>query len=114
MALGQKTGGRQRGTPNRATAARAAAIAASGLTPLDYLLDVMRDTGNELDKRLDAAKAAAPYVHPKLASVELTGDEGKPIQTITRFERVIVTPEGKRHGYGRENTENDREGGAHE
>ena len=35
---GECRGGRQKGTPNRATAAKAAAIIASGLTPWDYLL----------------------------------------------------------------------------
>lgn len=69
MAVGIKTGGRKKGVPNKATAAKAAAIAASGLTPLDYLLDVMRNSDDAL-QRLDAAKAAAPYVHPKLASID--------------------------------------------
>jgi hypothetical protein len=67
---GERRGGRQRGTPNRATAARQAAIAASGLTPLDYLLCVMRDPQAPRAERLEAAKAAAPYVHPKLAPIE--------------------------------------------
>lgn len=49
------------------------------MTPLDYLLSVMRDTEQGDDARRDAAKAAAPYVHPKLASVELTGDREKPV-----------------------------------
>lgn len=61
--------GRPKGSPNKATAAKAAAIAASGLTPLDYLLDVMRN-GIDPVARLDAAKAAAPYVHPKLQPVD--------------------------------------------
>jgi len=68
-----KTGGRQKGTPNKATAARAAEIAASGLTPLDFMLKVMRDENELPDVRLDAAKAAAPYVHPRLATIENTG-----------------------------------------
>jgi hypothetical protein len=74
-----KTGGRVKGTPNKATAAKAAQIAASGLTPLDYLLSVMRDDKEHSDARRDAAKAAAPYVHPKLASVELKGDRDNPL-----------------------------------
>jgi hypothetical protein len=42
---GKKTGGRQKGTPNKATSAAAirAEIAASGELPLDYMLRVMRD-----------------------------------------------------------------------
>lgn len=80
MAAGKKTGGRQKGTPNKATAAKAAEIAASGLTPLDYMLSVLRDIANDAAIRLDAAKAAAPYVHPKLAQVELSGPDKGPIE----------------------------------
>jgi hypothetical protein len=70
MAKGLKTGGRTKGVPNRATARKAAEIEATGLTPLDYLLSLMRDEANEVAVRLAAAKDAAPYVHPRLSSVE--------------------------------------------
>lgn len=73
MAKGHKTGGRVKGVPNRATAAKVAEIEASGLTPLDYMLSVLRDEANPLDVRLDAANKAAAYVHPKLAAVEHSG-----------------------------------------
>jgi hypothetical protein len=73
MAAGKKTGGRQRGVPNKATAAKAAEVAASGVTPLEYMLTIMRDEDKPADVRLDAAKSAAPYVHPKLAAVEHSG-----------------------------------------
>lgn len=33
----------------------------------------MRDVEEELSTRLDAAKSAAPYVHPKLANIEHSG-----------------------------------------
>ena len=65
-----KTGGRKKGTPNNGTAAKAAAIAASGLTPLDYLLSVLRDEDADPADRLDAAAKAAPYVHPRLAAIQ--------------------------------------------
>lgn len=48
-------------------------ISKEGLTPLDYLLRVMRNPRNEVDVRVDAAKAAAPYVHPKLAQINTNG-----------------------------------------
>src|SRR5262245_53985760 len=87
-----KTGGRKKGTPNKATAAKAAAIAASGLTPLDYLLSVLRDEANPPALRIDAAKSAAPYVHPKLSAVELAGKDGGPIERreITDEDRAIA------------------------
>lgn len=70
MAKGVKTGGRKKGSGNKATAAQAAAVAASGLTPLDYLLSVMRNDSLEVGQRVDAGKAAAAYVHPKLQPVD--------------------------------------------
>ena len=66
---GERRGGRQKGACNKKTAELVAAVVASGLTPLDYLLSVMRDEHNPLHNRLDAAKAAAPFVHQKLAAV---------------------------------------------
>jgi hypothetical protein len=87
MAKGKKTGGRKRGTPNRATTAVAirAEVAASGETPLDYMLRVMRDESVESSRRDEMAKAVAPYVHPKLAAVEqqISGkDGGDPIRML--------------------------------
>lgn len=75
MARGGKRdgAGRRAGTINKASAAKRAEIEASGLTPLDYMLTVMRDEQNPADMRLDAAHKAAPFVHPKLAAVEHSG-----------------------------------------
>lgn len=81
MAKGAKTGGRRKGTPNKATAAVAAEIAKSGETPLAFMLKRMRDEAADPMLRFEAAKAAAPYVHPKLAAIEHTGKDGGPIQT---------------------------------
>lgn len=76
MAARIKTGGRTKGTPNKATAQKAAEIAASGETPLDYMLRIMRDGTVNHERRDDMAKAVAPYVHPKLATVEHAGKGG--------------------------------------
>ncbi len=77
MAYGKKTGGRQKGVRNKASIAKAAQVAASGLTPLDYMLSVLRDTTQPPSRRDWASAAAAPYIHPKLATlqsnVNLTG-----------------------------------------
>lgn len=71
---GERRGGRQKGTPNRTTAERQRRIAESGSTPLDYLLSLMRDESQSCDVRFEAAKAAAPYVHPRLSAIEHSGD----------------------------------------
>ena len=75
-----KTGGRKEGTPNKATAAREAEIKASGATPLDFMLGVMRDDSKTVEMRLEAAAKAAPYVHPRLSSVALGNKDGEPFQ----------------------------------
>jgi hypothetical protein len=91
MAKGKKTGGRKRGTPNKAATAAAvrAEVAASGEIPLDYMLRVMRDETADPARRDAMAKAAAPYVHPSLASVRHGGDEQNPLR-ITAVRRIIV------------------------
>ena len=90
MAAGQKTGGRKAGTPNKASAAKAAAIAASGLTPVDYMLSVMRDENAAPEVRLGAARAAAPYVHRRLSSVAYSGPEGGPIEMAIEDKRTAA------------------------
>lgn len=88
MAKGVKTGGRTRGTPNKVTAAKAAEVAASGLTPLDYLLSVLRNDERTVEDRMEAAKAAAPYCHPKRAPVDGEGkDAGLTLTVLTGVPR---------------------------
>ena len=61
---------RTKGSPNKATKAREQILSQQGITPLAYLLDVLRDEGEERPVRIDAAKAAAPYVHPRLSQID--------------------------------------------
>jgi hypothetical protein len=84
--------GRPKGAQNIKTIEQVEAVKASGLTPLEYLTSVYQDIGQDEAKRIDAAKAAAPYVHAKLSSVEMTGKDGGPIATTSKVERVIVDP----------------------
>lgn len=69
-------GGSRKGCPNKATAAREAKVAASGLTPLDFMLKVLRNTRASFEDRKWAAASAAPYVHPRLNSVHHGGAIG--------------------------------------
>src|SRR3990167_2971523 len=87
--------GRKSGAPNKATQERQAEVAASGVTPLEVMLENMRfahERGEEVIAKIiegesanvdalkellgfrrmaqDCAKEAAPYVHPRLAAVE--------------------------------------------
>lgn len=87
----RKGAGRKKGSPNRKTMQIQQEIERSGLTPLEYMLEVMRDPNEESQKRLSAANMAAPYCHAKLSSVELTGKDGAPMQTVTRIELIAMT-----------------------
>jgi hypothetical protein len=74
--------GRKPGTKNPATiarekllnevAVRAADAADIGVdaTPLDFMLNIMRDPAIPFAMKFEAAKAAAPYVHPRLSQVD--------------------------------------------
>ena len=44
------------------------------MLPLDYLLGIMRDDGADEARRIDCAKAAAQYVHPKLSAIDASID----------------------------------------
>jgi hypothetical protein len=69
----KKTGGRQKGTPNKKNAARAeilASLKVSGHDPIAFFTSILRNKSAPLDLRFQAAKELAPYVHPELSSVE--------------------------------------------
>ena len=85
--LEKRRRGRPKGSRNKKVLAREALQAAaldkinsSGMTPLEYMLAIMRDPDVSHALKLDAAAKAAPYVHPKLASIDSThrgaGDDG--------------------------------------
>lgn len=70
--------------------ARKAALE-SGISPLDYMLQVMRNPRADAKRRDAMAAAAAPYVHARLSSVQHGGQPGgAPIETrnVTRIELV--------------------------
>lgn len=66
--------GRPKGAKNKATVERESQIAEEGITPLDFMLNMLRDENAPLDDRKWAAEKAAPFVHPKLSSATVSGD----------------------------------------
>ncbi len=71
--------GRPKGSINKTTEARLVASRQSGLMPLDYMLQVLRDETADIRRREWASNAAAPYLHSRLATTEHTGKDGGPI-----------------------------------
>lgn len=82
--------GRPRGSRGRKTVERLEAIDTSGLSPLDYMLKILRDDAQPQAIRLDAAKAAAQYVHPRLAAVDTTlkGDPNAPVTLVLKGHEI--------------------------
>jgi hypothetical protein len=87
---GERRGGRQPGTPNKKTALMQAAFAAAAsnasLTPLEFMLGIMKDTTVLPQLRLKAAEAAAPYVHAKPGRSQATdpAESAKPIEVVRK------------------------------
>lgn len=86
-----RNGGRKKGIPNKKTLVQASEVEASGLTPLQYMLEVMRDETEDRPRRLYAAQMAAPYVHAKLSSVALSGEVAfRTVKEMTENELLAV------------------------
>lgn len=86
----RKGAGRKPGSATKRTREIADAAIADGITPLEFMLRVMRQ---EVDPewnvlaqishqamRFEAAKAAAPYIHPRLQAIEHSG--GVTVRTL--------------------------------
>lgn len=63
--------GRPRGKLNQFAMETARQVEESGQTPVDLLVSMYRDVSLDIKLRIDAARAAAPYVHPRLATSEV-------------------------------------------
>ena len=100
MARGRKTGGRQKGARNRATEEARAAAEATGILPLDYMLEAMRDAKADQKRRDAMAMAAAPYLHARLTAVDPTlspaAAEAPPEKTSIRVRFVLPSPKNTR------------------
>jgi hypothetical protein len=93
MARGRKTGGRKKGTPNRRTIAQQE-IAASGMSPLEFLCAVYRDPKQSMTRRIEAAKCALPYTQARISTTE--APPPKPDEVINRIRISFVAPDGTR------------------
>ena len=86
MAKGVKTGGRQRGTPNKITASIKETAGAYSSEAVGVLVDLMRNENTPPAVRLAAANSLLDRAHGKPAPVT-TGDDG---ETDERTESVTI------------------------
>jgi hypothetical protein len=65
-----KTGGRKKGTPNRATLTLREILLASGCDPGAGIAKIAEDPENPVTVRLQAYALLMPYYHPKLKPID--------------------------------------------
>ena len=100
---GERRGGRQRGTPNKSTVLKNAAIAAAAsdpnLSPLDFLLKLMRQGDLPLELRVTVAHQALPFAHAKARAVTSTkhtyGRSQTVVSKMLRAEAVVRAQNSK-------------------
>lgn len=88
--------GRKAGVRNKRTAELLDAVQAQGVTPLDFMLNIMRSDPPKgagtiellahRERQFEAAKAAAPYVHAKLQNVEMNANVTNHEATLDELE----------------------------
>jgi hypothetical protein len=54
------------------------------------MLKVLRDENADPHQRFEAAKSAAPYVHPQLATIQHGNDLDSPLNSVTDADRIAV------------------------
>lgn len=82
---GKRVGaGRKVGVPNKTNKKVREAAAASGILPLEYMLDIMRNPKVPKSRRDWAAQTAAPYLHSKMTAVTHSSDPKKPMVMVHR------------------------------
>ena len=84
-------GGRQKGPIKRSREAQEI-VEKMGFCPVEFLATIAQrgvmvnpdgtETTVAADMRLDAAKAVAPYVRPKLSATQVTGRDGTPLAVV--------------------------------
>jgi hypothetical protein len=74
--------GRPPGAISKSTRAILEAVAAGGEMPLEYMLKVMRDPRESAARRDEMAKAAAPYLHPKMQATAPSIDDDSPVRSV--------------------------------
>jgi hypothetical protein len=80
-----KTARRQKGTPNKTIAANQVEVAATDPTPLDHMLAVMRDPRASDERRDLMAKAAAPFIHPRVSPIQASYNQPDGGLDVTRL-----------------------------
>ena len=86
---GERRGGRQKGTPNKATVEVQQRLSELGVDPIEGMARIAMDPEATLELRGRMFAELAAYIAPKRKAVEHTGADGAPI-TVQQHERIDV------------------------
>ncbi|MDP9195203.1 MAG: hypothetical protein M3O22_00265 [Pseudomonadota bacterium] len=94
MAKGGKRqgSGRKPGSRNTLTREIADRLSRDGVTPLEIMLKIMRsaDARGDEEMAMDAAKSAAPYMHPRLNQVDVGNKDDQPFRMAVSSDDVSL------------------------
>lgn len=83
-----KTGGRQKGTPNKRTADLLKRL--GNYNPLDALLAISQDENTPLDMQVKINLDLMPYIYPKRKSIDMNADDMPEVKIFINHEPVGV------------------------
>ena len=96
--VGERRGGRQKGTPNKRTMAVAERLEALGCDPIEGMAGIAMDENAELGLRAQMYKELAHYIAPKRKAIEVTGEGGGPVKTEMTVRELLDAINGQSLG----------------
>jgi hypothetical protein len=88
MAQGRKTGGRERGTPNRRSVELAERLEALDCDPVALLASIATDTEADMALRVKCSIELMAYLYPKRKAIEITEVEQEPDEVDYLYENL--------------------------
>ena len=76
----------------------AAKLDATNSTPLEIMARVMSGDLSVTEMQFEAAKAAAPYIHPKLSAVQMNATVRRSVEDMTDEELAALATDGEGEG----------------
>jgi hypothetical protein len=83
-----KTGGRQKGTPNRATAVLRDKLAALGCDPAEELVKIAQNSKTTDESKIQIYSTLLPYVYPKHKPIEISNEESLVVNINTNLDEA--------------------------
>ncbi|MFS8371245.1 hypothetical protein [Acetobacter indonesiensis] len=73
-------------------------LAAKGATPLEIMARVMAGDTSVTEMQFEAAKAAAPYIHPKLSAIQMNATVRRSVADMSDDELAALATDGDGQG----------------